>query len=168
MIKPPQHRNASSSSVFNWECLSLSRVRLVIILSRSFSHISPEKLQAKASSRADYIHMLSMKHVVHVEGIGSKIQFDLRRARDFQCIAQFMYCCYNLPEPLFPSSPKVDEWLLQPNDLPSAFKAAIERTLGTFWCIADKDTYNMAFTQITQRVAPIEFVFTGGWRGWLV
>ena len=166
MTEPAQCKNASSSNAFSSACHSQPQASPSLPSHRTQNHLHTptEKLQASATRRADFIRLLSTKRVVQEEGLSSKIDFDLRRARDFQALAQLMYLCDGIPEPRVPSPQKLDEWLNRPEDLAPEFKAQVDGALQAFWHIANEKAFNMGFVQVTQRVSPVEFVFIGMWR----
>lgn len=120
-----------------------------------------EKLQAIASTRATWITTLSHMRLISDEGLGQKINVDLKRGRDFQSLAQFIFCCESLPELQTPSAQKIEAWISQKTEPTAAFKKAIDDTLGAFWYMAGETAYNRGFVQFEQRVAPVEFMFIG-------
>lgn len=124
---------------------------------------SIEKLQAIASTRATWITTLSHMRLNSDEGLGQKINVDLKRGRDFQSLAQFIFCCESLPELQTPSAQKIEAWISQKTEPTAAFKKAIDDTLGAFWYMAGERAYNRGFVQFEQRVAPVEFMFIGAW-----
>ena len=94
-------------------------------------------------------------------GLGSVLEWDTSRGRDFQCIAQLIYCCDGLPEHLVPTAQKLEKWLKRGDKPPPKFMTHINDVLSEFWHIATKSELNHAFTQVDKRVAPVEFVFVG-------
>jgi len=94
-------------------------------------------------------------------GLSQVLQWDTKRGRDFQCIAQFIYCCDGLPEQLFPTAPKMEKWLTRVDKPSQSFQALISDVLSEFWLIATTAQLKYGFTGIDKRVAPIEFVFVG-------
>jgi hypothetical protein len=89
------------------------------------------------------------------------LQWDTKRGRDFQCIAQFVYCCDGLPDHLFPTAQKMEKWLTRVDKPTPAFKSLINEVLRQFWVIAMTPNLKYAFTNIDKRLAPVEFVFVG-------
>lgn len=98
---------------------------------------------------------------VEHRGLGSVLEWDTSRGRDFQCIAQLVYCCDGLPEQLLPTAQKLEKWLKRVDNPPTAFMTKINNVLSDFWHIATTLGLNAAFTQVDKRVAPVEFVFIG-------
>ena len=86
----------------------------------------------------------------------------MKRGRDFQSLAQLVYCCDNYPEHSTPTAQKMEQWVSRAQAPSPAFKTAIGNVLTKFWYLADSPEYNQAFKNIHKRVAPIEFVFIGG------
>ncbi|KAH0827513.1 hypothetical protein J3R83DRAFT_4226 [Lanmaoa asiatica] len=120
-----------------------------------------EKLQAISSSWADWISDLEMRHVNCDGGLAEVLEWDTRRGRDFQCIAQMVYCCDLLPEHALPSAQKLEKWLSRVDKPNQAFKNNIGDALNEFGHIAMTPGLNTAFEQVDKRVAPVEFVFIG-------
>lgn len=90
-----------------------------------------------------------------------KINVTIKRGQDFQLIAGIVFCCDMYPEQAMPSSQNLNTWLLREDHPPEQFKAAMRDVLNRFWHIVDDEDLNKAFTEIKQRVAPAEFIFTG-------
>ncbi|KAI6046100.1 hypothetical protein EDC04DRAFT_1872864 [Pisolithus marmoratus] len=120
-----------------------------------------EKLQAISSPWAEWIADLHTRHVNTEGALAQVLEWDTRRGRDFQCIAQMVYCCDSLPEHALPTAQKLEKWLSRIDKPTHSFKARIDNTLNAFWHIADADNLNAAFNQVDKRVAPVEFVFIG-------
>ncbi|KAF8844680.1 hypothetical protein BDN67DRAFT_894469 [Paxillus ammoniavirescens] len=120
-----------------------------------------EKLQAISSPRAEWISDLELRHVNTEGGLAEVLEWDTKRGRDFQCIAQLVYCCDSLPEHALPTAQKLEKWLLGSNKPNQAFKAQINDVLTEFGYIAMTPGLNAAFEQVDKRVAPVEFVFIG-------
>ncbi|KAG2150495.1 hypothetical protein DEU56DRAFT_32120 [Suillus clintonianus] len=121
-----------------------------------------EKLQAISSPWADWISDLELRHVnVDNRGLASVLEWDTTRGRDFQCIAQLIYCCDGYPDHPLPTAQKLEKWLKRVDHPLPAFMVEINDVLSEFWNIATKDDLNAAFTEVDKRVAPVEFVFIG-------
>ncbi|KZT04641.1 uncharacterized protein LAESUDRAFT_657375 [Laetiporus sulphureus 93-53] len=120
-----------------------------------------EKLQAIASPWADWISDLDAQFISNDDGLTTKIDVDMKRGRDFQSLAQLVYCCDNYPEHSTPTAQKMEQWVSRAEAPSPAFKTAIGNVLTKFWYLADSPDYNHAFKNIHKRVAPIEFVFIG-------
>ncbi|KAG0706125.1 hypothetical protein DFH29DRAFT_980605 [Suillus ampliporus] len=121
-----------------------------------------EKLQAISSPWADWIADLELRHVnVDNKGLGSVLEWDTTRGRDFQCIAQLIYCCDGLPEQQLPTTQKLERWLKRVDNPLPTFVTQINDVLSEFWHIATTPGLDIAFTQVDKRVAPVEFVFVG-------
>ncbi|EPS97578.1 hypothetical protein FOMPIDRAFT_99127 [Fomitopsis schrenkii] len=120
-----------------------------------------EKLQAIASPLADFIGELDARYINCDNGLTTIIDVDMRRGRDFQTLAQFVYCCWFYPERMAPSAPKMEQWLSNDEEPDGVFKTAMKEALTKFWHIGDTKSLNYPFTRIQKRVAPIEFVFIG-------
>ena len=90
-----------------------------------------------------------------------QINVTIKRGQDFQLIAGIVYCCDMYPEHALPLSNSLHTWLSRPDPPPEQFKSAIRDVFNRFWRIAHDEELNKAFTDIKQRVAPAEFIFTG-------
>ena len=110
---------------------------------------------------ADWISLLSKKNVNSENGLRWQIEVDLKRGRDFQSLANLVYCCSSIPNPRMPSAQKIEQWIRDASEPEQEFKSAVEDVLRTFWYLASQERYNKGFTDIEQRVAPVEFVFIG-------
>lgn len=121
-----------------------------------------EKLQAISSPWADWISDLELRHVnAEHKGLASVLEWDTTRGRDFQCIAQLIYCCDGLPDHPLPTAQKLEKWLKRVDKPPTMFMTQINDVLSDFWHIATQSDLNAAFTEVDKRVAPVEFVFVG-------
>lgn len=110
---------------------------------------------------ASWIALLSQKSLTSEGGLSTRISVDLKRGRDFQSLAQLVYCCSGIPERRVPSPQKLDEWISQPIEPTHEFKIAINNMLAAFWYLADEARFNKGFVKFKERVAPVEFVFIG-------
>ena len=72
-----------------------------------------------------------------------------------------MYLCDGLPEHVLPTAPKITKWIAREDPPPEKFKDNIESALTEFWVIAGDKHYNKGFKKVSNRLAPIEFAFTG-------
>ncbi|KAG2368139.1 hypothetical protein BDR07DRAFT_1448474 [Suillus spraguei] len=121
-----------------------------------------EKLQAISSPWADWISDLELRHVnAEHKGLASVLEWDTTRGRDFQCIAQLIYCCDGLPDHPLPTAQKLEKWLKRVDKPPTTFMTQINDVLSDFWHIATQSDLDAAFTEVDKRVAPVEFVFVG-------
>ncbi|KAN0090892.1 Protein of unknown function DUF262 domain containing protein [Tylopilus felleus] len=120
-----------------------------------------EKLQAISSPWADWIGDLELRHVNCQGGLAEVLEWDTKRGRDFQCIAQMVYCCDLLPEHALPTASKLEKWLSRVDKPNQVFKNNIGDVLNEFGYIAMTPELSTAFEQVDKRVAPVEFVFIG-------
>ncbi|KII92105.1 hypothetical protein PLICRDRAFT_172244 [Plicaturopsis crispa FD-325 SS-3] len=124
-----------------------------------------EKLQAIDSPWAEWISDLEARFVASDDGLAQTLQWDTTRGRDFQCIAQVVYCCDGLrsspPQQLLPTAAKLELFLTRVDAPPPQFKKDIGDVLRAFLHIASEPKLNFGFTKIDKRVAPAEFVFIG-------
>jgi hypothetical protein len=121
-----------------------------------------ERLQAISSPWATLIGELETQYISAEDGLANVLQWDTKRGRDFQCIAQLIYCCDNLPEQTGPPSmQKLSKWLLRDDQPSEKLKKKIRDVLVAFRHIASRSELNSAFSKVQARVAPVEFVFIG-------
>ncbi|EIW83162.1 hypothetical protein CONPUDRAFT_121609 [Coniophora puteana RWD-64-598 SS2] len=123
-----------------------------------------EKLQAISSPWAEWISDLEARHVSGPPdggGLSEVLAWDTKRGRDFQCIAQLVYCCDGLPEKFLPTAQKLERWLSRIDKPLPAFRQQMNEVLTEFWLLATSPNLQHAFTQVDKRVAPVEFVFIG-------
>ncbi|KZT68263.1 hypothetical protein DAEQUDRAFT_728072 [Daedalea quercina L-15889] len=120
-----------------------------------------EKLQAISSPWSDFVGELDARYINCDNGLTTIIDVDMKRGRDFQTLAQFVYCCRFYPEPVVPTAQKMEQWVSNGEEPEGWFKTALKEALTKFWHIGYSKTLNYGFTQIQKRVAPIEFVFIG-------
>ena len=111
-----------------------------------------------------WITQLEARHVAVDGGLSDVLEWDTKRGRDFQNIAHMVFCCDGLPSELLPTAQKIEKWISRIDKPPEQFKADIEEVLTAFWRIASSKNYDEAFTKITQRIAPVEFIFIGKLR----
>ncbi|KAF4602043.1 hypothetical protein EYR40_005244 [Pleurotus pulmonarius] len=112
-----------------------------------------EKLQAVASPWSNWINALRNKHILIDNGLSALLSWDTARARDFQNLANFVYCCDKLvssapssskakaskakasPVPSsackreVPTPQKIERWLQRTDEPSRAFKNDIDNVL---------------------------------------
>lgn len=111
---------------------------------------------------SDWLTELDLKHVRSAEGLADIMSWDIKRGRSFQCIVQLLYCCDHLPQYSQPISGRVELWLSSRVHEPMpVFRKQIEQVLTTFYNIGSDPRLNRAFTVVSARIAPVEFVFIG-------
>ncbi|KAF5344075.1 hypothetical protein D9758_008879 [Tetrapyrgos nigripes] len=119
-----------------------------------------EKLAAIASPVALWISELDEKHMSDKGGcLADVIDIELKRGKNFQNMAQFVFCCHEVDSEAFPSGRKFEEFLNQQEELKQNMKKSIDAALQQFARIASDPRLNSAFTELKARVAPVEFVF---------
>ncbi|KIJ49478.1 hypothetical protein M422DRAFT_27843 [Sphaerobolus stellatus SS14] len=122
---------------------------------------SAEKLQAVASPLALMIQELQVQHIHGPNGLNDHLSWEIKRGRDFQNMASLCYCCWNLPNFATPSATKLEKWLNSEAVPSENFINQVRSVLTTFIELASSEEYNQAFTQVDQRLAPVEFIFIG-------
>jgi hypothetical protein len=104
---------------------------------------------------------LEARHVSVSGGLSSQFEWDVKRGRDFQNIAHFVYCCDGIQEDRIPTTQKLEKWLARVDPPGEQFKLEIDDVLRELWMIAKEKHLNNGFTAIGKRLAPVEFVFIG-------
>ena len=123
----------------------------------------PEKLQAMASSWADYVNEIDMKYISINGGLSSHVEFDMKRGRTFQNLASMLYCCEEVDLQRSPSALQLEKWLSELKGPSRTFKFRVERMLSNLLEIASDKALNKGFTGFSAKVSPAEFVFIGMW-----
>lgn len=141
--------------------MTLTAAGMLFLVKLIGAHTAPEKLQAISSPWAEWIADLHIRHVNSEDGLAKVLEWDTKRGRDFQCIAQMVYCCGSLPDQALPTAQKLERWLSRVDRPGDGFKSHIVDALNTFWHIASTPELNAAFHRVEKRVAPVEFVFIG-------
>ncbi|KAJ7498833.1 hypothetical protein FB451DRAFT_11880 [Mycena latifolia] len=120
-----------------------------------------EKLAAIDSSWAEWISKLESRHISIEGGLSTALDWDTKRGREFQNVAQFVYCCDGYPESQnVPTAPKMESWLSRLDAPGEQFKKDIDDALDEFGRLATDSHLNMGF-KIGRKLAPVEFVYIG-------
>ncbi|KAJ7129581.1 hypothetical protein C8R44DRAFT_872833 [Mycena epipterygia] len=119
-----------------------------------------EKLAAISSPRAEFISTLESRHISIEGGLSQVLDWDTKRGREFQNVAQFVYCCDDVSAEKVPTAPKMETWLSSADHPGESFKRDIDEALNEFGRIATDPQLNMGF-KMTKKLAPVEFVFVG-------
>ncbi|KAK7470566.1 hypothetical protein VKT23_001990 [Stygiomarasmius scandens] len=120
-----------------------------------------EKLAAIASPVATWINELDDRQMGAQNGLSDVIDIELKRGKNFQNMAQFVFCCHFVDEELFPSGRRFEDFLNQRQEMTMDMKKQLEKALQQFKKLASNPKLNSGFTKIKSRVAPVEFVFIG-------
>jgi len=120
-----------------------------------------EKLQALDSPWTNWLAYITPQHVLSAGGHSTIIDWDTSRGRDFQCIAQMVYCCDGLPDYLLPTAQKLEKWLVRIDPPTESFMTRVDKALSEFWYLASTKGYDKGLKGFERRVAPVEFVFIG-------
>ncbi|KAJ7228584.1 hypothetical protein GGX14DRAFT_345118, partial [Mycena pura] len=119
-----------------------------------------EKMAAIDSPWAEWISRLETRHVSVDGGLSQVLDVNTKRGRDYQNVAQLVYCCDGYPAENVPTAPKMMDWLSRIDKPGEQFKQDIENVLEDFGRIAVERDLKMGFN-IRKRLAPVEFVFIG-------
>ena len=121
-----------------------------------------EKLAAISSPFADWITSLDTKHIRDEhDGLAECINWDSRRGKHFQNLAQMILCIENLPQRTSPTTQKLSNWLRREDPPSQSLREQIERVLNKYWVIAKTKKLRAPFEDHSKLVSPIEFVFIG-------
>ncbi|CDO77687.1 hypothetical protein BN946_scf184969.g38 [Trametes cinnabarina] len=163
-VPPKWKQDFSSKTITCVEYLNLSKSLERDIFQRvqlGMPLTAAEKLQAITSPWQEWVFELEARFIQREDGLTRVINVDVGRGRDFQIIAQLVYCCDLYPEHAQPSAKNLEKWLQRTDKPDPQFQKTMKDVLTKFWHIANQPEYNHGFTRITKRVAPAEFVFTG-------
>ncbi|KAJ6598980.1 hypothetical protein DFH09DRAFT_1303546 [Mycena vulgaris] len=120
-----------------------------------------EKLAAIDSPWATWISNLESRHISIEGGLSQVLDWDTKRGREFQNVAQLVYCCDGYPDSEnVPTAPKMESWIGRDDPPREGFKQDIDKALEEFGLLAVDDQLNMGFN-IGKKLAPVEFVFIG-------
>lgn len=128
-----------------------------------------ERLQGLDTPWAIWVRALVLKHLVSKpsdveQSLGEYIKLNSTRGKAFQSMMGAVWCIHNLPNYSAFSGLQANpiKKLLEGNIGPEPrFMTLVDEVFAAFLHIAQTPEYNMAFTQLKQRVAPIEFVYIG-------
>ncbi|KAJ7507902.1 hypothetical protein B0H11DRAFT_2314839, partial [Mycena galericulata] len=124
-----------------------------------------EKLAAIASPWSEWISKLESRHISIEGGLSQVLDWDTKRGREFQNVAQFVYVCDGYPATEnIPTAPKMENWLARVDAPPEQFKEDIDEALNEFGHLASDDTLNFGFAigkASRSKLAPVEFVYIG-------
>lgn len=120
-----------------------------------------EKMQALNGPLPTWISGLQSKFFQGSKGFGSQITLSTERAKDFELLARSIYTIAHMPTIVaFPGLQPLTKWLKTAPDPSPEFKTAMMDVLQAFLKIATEAQYRAAFTQVRERVAPVEWIFT--------
>ena len=108
-----------------------------------------------------WIRQLESKHITADGGLAEQLTWDIKRGRDFQNLAHMIYCCDGLPDHTLPTAQKMEKWMNREDSPPRQFQDDMDDVLRCLWLLATEAKYNQGFKKISQRIAPVEFIFIG-------
>ncbi|CCO31354.1 Mitochondrial intermembrane space import and assembly protein 40 AltName: Full=Mitochondrial import inner membrane translocase TIM40 [Rhizoctonia solani AG-1 IB] len=115
-----------------------------------------EKQKAISSPTVTWIRSLVTKYFEGDDGIPQFMKMNMRRSKDFQCVAQFVYMSSALPSFDSPGAAKLSKFLSQQEERSDAFKKPVERAIKDLQKLVHDET-NLKLTG-SSAVAPIELV----------
>lgn len=92
-------------------------------------------------------------------GISDFIVWDTKRSRDFSNLAYAMFCCDVIQTRPMLAAPKLENWLNRQDPPREQLKNEMQNLLKNLCQIVSDKQYNSAFSKVSERVAPVEFVF---------
>ncbi|KAF7301740.1 hypothetical protein MIND_00739600 [Mycena indigotica] len=120
-----------------------------------------EKLAAIDSPWSALVSVLEGRYVTSDNGLADLLDWDTKRGRQFQNIAQLVYCAEQYPSEEVPTAAKITKWISR-TDAPSPeFRSDIKSVLDDYTRIAEEPHLKSVAFSNKQRISPIEFVFIG-------
>ncbi|KAG8711228.1 hypothetical protein FRC11_003361 [Ceratobasidium sp. 423] len=99
------------------------RVQLGVALNEA------EKQKAISSPTVTWIRAVVTQYFEGDDGIPQFMKMNMKRSKDFQCVAQYVYMASALPAFDSPSAPKLTKFLHQQEERSNAFKKPVERAI---------------------------------------
>ncbi|KAF8516507.1 hypothetical protein JB92DRAFT_3310266 [Gautieria morchelliformis] len=119
-----------------------------------------EKMQAISGPWPDLVREITNEYHLGVDGISENMDLNHARARDFQNLAQLIYCVDQLPGQVQGTTMQVEKWLSREDGPSEGFRKRIHDVFKTFRDIA-RDKQLKAPLKKPSRVAPAEFIMIG-------
>ncbi|CAE6448211.1 unnamed protein product [Rhizoctonia solani] len=115
-----------------------------------------EKQKAISSPTVTWIRAMVTQYFEGDNGIPQFMKMNMKRSKDFQCIAQYVYMASALPSFDAPTSQKLSKFLQQQDERIDAFKKPVERAIRDLHKLV-QDPNNLKLVG-PNAVAPIELV----------
>ncbi|QRW21728.1 mitochondrial intermembrane space import and assembly protein [Rhizoctonia solani] len=115
-----------------------------------------EKQKAISSPTVTWIRTMVTQYFEGDDGIPQFMKMNMRRSKDFQCVAQYVYMASALPAFDSPGTVKLTRFLGQQDERSDAFKKPVERAIRDLHKLVQDET-NLKLTGAAA-VAPIELV----------
>lgn len=118
-----------------------------------------ERLQAISTPYSEWVGDLVQKFLRVDGGISDFIVWDTKRSRDFSNLAYAMFCCDVIQTRPVLAAPKLENWLNRQDPPREQLRNEMQTLLKNLCQIVSDKRYNSAFSKVSERVAPVEFVF---------
>ncbi|CAE6420576.1 unnamed protein product [Rhizoctonia solani] len=115
-----------------------------------------EKHKAISSPTVTWIRAIVTQYFEGDDGIPQFMKMNMKRSKDFQCVAQYVYMASALPNFDSPTSQKLTKFLHLQDERGDAFKKPVERAIRDLHKLV-QDPANLKLVG-TNAVAPIELV----------
>jgi hypothetical protein len=118
-----------------------------------------EKMQAVSGPWPDFVREITNEYYLCADGISENMDLNHARARDFQNLAQTIYCIDQLPNQVHGTTMQIDKWLTNEEPSPSIRKK-IHDVFRIYRDIARNKQLKIPLKK-PSRVAPAEFIMIG-------
>lgn len=121
-----------------------------------------EKLQAVSSQWTRWINTINAEFVVGADGLQDKLGISGKHASGYHAVAHIVYCCSHLPkQQKIPSFATLSKFIDQDSTPPKTLQRDMADVMKKFTEIATTEKLRFGFSNIPQKVAPVEFVYIG-------
>jgi len=121
---------------------------------------SSEKLQAVSSPWTRWINSVNAQYVAGPDGLQDKLGISGKHASGYHAVAHIAYCCFHLPKKQkIPTFATLSKFLDQGAGPSGALQRDMMDVMRKFTEIATAEKLRFGFTAISQKVAPVEFVY---------
>lgn len=127
-----------------------------------YSPTNLEKLQAISSHWTRWINSINSEFVTGEDGLQTKLGISGKHASGYHAVVQIAYCCSNLPKKSnIPAFATLCKFLDQDTGPPKTLQRDLVDVMKKFIEIATTEKLRFGFSNIPQKVAPVEFVYIG-------
>jgi hypothetical protein len=121
-----------------------------------------EKLQAVSSPWTRWINIVNGDFVTGPEKLQEKLGISAKHASGYHAVAHIAYCCSHLPKKQkIPTFATLNKFLEQDNNPSKNLQRDVVDVMKKFTEIATTERLRFGFSEIPQKVAPVEFVYIG-------
>jgi len=119
-----------------------------------------EKLQAVSSPWTRWINIVNAQFVTGSNGLQDKLGISGKHASGYHAVAHIVYCCFHLPkQQRIPTFATLNKFLDQDTTPSKTLQRDMVDVMKKFTEIATADNLRFGFSNIPQKVAPVEFVY---------